>query len=403
MSITFMMDALHAQTGGTNCALPAVMVMNNGTAVTSVAQWRERRQELLHLLRLQMYGQSPGRPENMAFKVFDEDKHALNGKATRKQITVFFNGQADGPQMDLLIYIPNNIKRPPVILGLNFYGNHAVCTDKAVKITTSWMDNNDAGVVNNRATDAGRGTDTSRWPLDMILGHGYALVTAYRGDIDPDYDDGFKNGVHALYPELQNRGDNFATIAAWAWGLSRAMDYIETDKDLDAKHVVAFGWSRLGKAALWAGANDERLGIVISNESGAGGAKLFHHINGENIRRLCTVFPHWFNTNFRKYMDKDSCLPFDQHMVISLIAPRPVYIASAADDNNADPPGEFLTAKAADPVYRFLGTKGLPAEIMPPIGHPVYAQIGYHIRTGKHDVTRYDWQQYLTFIDSHFK
>ena len=400
----FIVPSSIAQTLPPSCVLPSALVMNNGTPVTTVKQWRARRQELLTVFSREMYGVSPGRPANLRFEVTETNKHALNGIATRKQVTVYFNGSVDGPAMHLLMYLPNGAgKKVPAILGLNFYGNQAVSTDTAIVVSTSWMDANDKGVVNNRATEASRGTDTSRWPIATILSRGYALITAYRGDIDPDYDDGFKNGVQALYPELENRGDNFATIAAWAWGLSRAMDYLETDKNIDVMRVAVFGWSRLGKAALWAGANDERFSMVISNESGAGGAKLFHHITGENIRRLCTVFPHWFCANFRQYIDKDSCLPFDQHMVVSLIAPRPVYIASAEEDANADPAGEFMTAKAADSVYRLLGTAGLPVNTMPAVGQPVFAQIGYHIRPGKHDVTRYDWQQYLDFADKHLK
>jgi hypothetical protein len=181
------------------------------------------------------------------------------------------------------------------------------------------------------------------------------------------------------------------------------MDYLETDKAIDAEKVAVFGWSRLGKGALWAGATDERFAMVISNESGAGGAKLFHRGVGENIRRLCTVFPHWYAANFKKYMDKDTLLPFDQHEVIALVAPRPVYIASAVDDKGADPEGEFAGAKAAEVVYRFLGKEGLPTEKIPILNTSVQGQIGYHIRSGGHDVTLFDWQQYLNFADKHFK
>ena len=386
----------------TPCPLPSAQVMNNGTPVTTLKQWPARRKELLELFTQQMYGVSPAKPTNIRFKVTDEDKNALQGMATRKQITVYFNGKEDGPVMHLLMYLPNNIHHPvPAILGLNFYGNQAISFDSAIMVDTSWMDNGDKGVVNHHATEATRGADTSRWPLAMILSHGYALVTAYRGDIDPDYDDGFKNGIQGIYPELQNRVDNFSTIAAWAWGLSRALDYLQTDKDINAKKVALFGWSRLGKAALWASATDERFGLVISNESGAGGSKLFHHNGGETVNHLCTAFPHWFCKNFRQYIGMDTCMPFDQHMVLSLIAPRPVYIGSAQDDG--DPLGDFLAAKAADSTYRFLGTKGFPATTMPAVNQPVYAQIGYHMRAGKHDVTDYDWEQYLNFIDMHFK
>jgi hypothetical protein len=385
--------------------LPNVLTMQNGNKVTTAKQWRtQRRPELIRLFKEQMYGQLPGKPVNMAFKVFDNDAHALNGIATRRQITVYFNGREDGPQMDILLYIPNGVKRPvPAIVGLNFDGNQSVNADPAIKITQSWMDKGTKGVISNKATDATRGLDASQWPLEMILNQGYAVATVYRGDIDPDYDDGFKNGVHALYPELQNRGDNFTTVGAWAWGLSRVLDYLQTDKAIDAKHTAVFGFSRLGKAALWAGAIDERFALVISNESGAGGAKLFHYTQGENINRLCTKFPHWFCANFRKYIGQDSILPFDQHMVISLVAPRPVYIASAEEDLNSGPRGEFMGAVNASPVYKLLGTGGFPDKEFPPVNSPIVGRIAYHIRPGKHNVTDYDWQQYLKFANGYLK
>lgn len=386
-----------------NDVLPDALTLFNGQKVTTAKQWNEQRKpELLTFFKKEMYGQMPGKPASMTFKVFDTDTKALNGKATRKQITVYFNGKPDGPQMDVLLYIPNKARHPvPAIVGLNFDGNHAINADPGIKITQSWVDKSTKGAVNNKATEAGRGTNASQWPLETIIDRGYALATIYRGDIDPDYDDGFVNGVQSMYPELENRGDNFATVGAWAWGLSRALDYLQTDQSINAQQVAVFGFSRLGKAALWAGATDPRFALVISNESGAGGAKLFHETDGENIRRLCTKFPYWFCNNFKKYMDQDSILAFDQHMVISLIAPRPVYIASAEGDSNSNPAGEFAGARAADPVYRLLGTEGFPGKTIPPLNTPVIGRIAYHIRPGKHDVTDYDWAQYLNFADKY--
>ncbi|WP_448698751.1 acetylxylan esterase [Mucilaginibacter sp. AW1-3] len=385
-------------------ALPGVLTMNNGKKVTTAKQWfNERRPELLTLFKKEMYGQLPGRPKDMTFKVFDTDTKALNGKATRKQITVYFNGKPDGPQMDILLYIPNNVKHPvPAIAGLNFDGNHAINSDPAIKLSTSWFDKG-KNVINNHATEAMRGTNAAQWPLEMIMDKGYAVATVYRGDIAPDHDHNLNEGIFPMYPELENRPDNFATVGAWAWGLSRILDYLETDKAIDNKHVAVFGFSRLGKAALWAGATDERFALVISNESGAGGAKLFHETAGEGIRRLSTKFPFWFCNNFKKYTDQDSILPFDQHMVISLVAPRPIYVASAEGDLNSNPKGEFMGALAASPVYKLLGTSGLPVAIMPPVNTPVVGRIAYHIRTGTHNVTDFDWTQYLNFADQYLK
>lgn len=392
--------------------LPDPLVMNDGSRVGSKEQWHnQRRKELLEMFSREMYGQSPAKPEDMRFNVFDDDPDALDGKATRRQVRISISRSGWEMSMDVLIYIPNRrkVKAVPAIVALNFWGNHAVHPDPHIKLSESWMEArtgfaNLSCVQENRATEACRGINAAQWPVEEMLDRGYALVTVYREDIASDVPaTQFTTGVHTLYPEWQEREDNFGTIAAWAWGLSRIVDYLETDKDIDTGQIALFGWSRLGKAALWAAANDKRFSLVISNQSGAGGAKIFRRNTGEKIHRLCTVFPHWYSKSFRKYMDKDSILPFDQHMVISLIAPRPVYIGSAEDDELADPAGEFMGALAADPVYKFLGTEGLPVKTIPPLNRSVQGQIGYHIRIGKHDVTGYDWNQYLDFMDKHFK
>lgn len=381
-------------------SVPNVLLLNNGSKVTTVKQWeKQRRPEILQTLTTEMYGVAPAVPK-ISFEVFDNDNTALDGKATRKQIRIWFNKNKQGVFMDMLLYVPNNtIGKAPVILGLNFNGNHAVTKDVQVRLNANRMDKA-KGVVNGRATDSSRGSEAVLWPIETILLHGYAVATIYRGDIAPDFTDGQNEGVQAQYPGLKNRPDNFATIAAWAWGLSRGLDYLLTDNSVDAKSAIVFGFSRLGKAALWAGANDARFKIVISNESGAGGAKLFHCPEGEGITRLTTVFPHWFNNNFKKYAGQDTLLAFDQHMVIALIAPRPVYVASAIDDKNSNPQAEFLGLKMAEPVFMLYGKKGLPADTFPPLNTAVVGDIAYHIRSGGHSVTAYDWQQYLAFIDT---
>ncbi|WAC12822.1 glucuronyl esterase domain-containing protein [Dyadobacter pollutisoli] len=390
-----------------NNPLPDPLLFNNGQKVKSVKQWPARRKEILEIMTTQMYGTSPGRPKNMRFEVFDNDPKALGGKATRKQVTVHIKEKDKEAQFDLLIYIPNKAKHPvPAIIGINFIGNQAIIADPGVKLTTAWVENSKMFPCgeNGKATETCRGVNASQWAVDSILDRGYALVTMYREEIASDRKETmFQTGVHTLYPELQNREDNFSTMAAWAWALSRGMDYIETDKDIDAKRVAVFGFSRLGKAAFWAGATDQRFAMVLSNESGAGGGKQFRRGIGENITRLCTVFPHWYAKSLRKYMDKDSELPFDQHFVMALIAPRPVYLATAEEDRNADPAGEFETAKASDGIYKFLGTKGFAGTTFPALNEPVFGQIGFHIRPGGHDVKMFDWIQFLTFSDLHLQ
>ena len=384
---------------------PDPLVFAAGSRVSTPKQWPMRRLEILKNASVQMYGTAPSPPHKLRFELLEREGTYFDGAATRRQVRIHVEGPGGDRAVDLLTYLPAKRKRSPVVLGMNFWGNHTVCRDPEIRLARSWVEDGknpfvDLGcVVGHHATDACRGIDARRWPVEALLKRGYGLATFYRGDVDSDLPGGSATSLRAAFPDLQARKDNFSTIGAWAWTLSRALDCLETDHAVSAHRVAVFGWSRAGKAAVWAGACDERFAAVLSQESGAGGVKLFRRNAGENIRRLNTAFPHWYCTNFRQYNGLDAELPFDQHLILSAIAPRPIHIASAVDDRLSDPQGEFRSAVLATPVYKFLGSTGLPATEMPPVNSPIFGRISYHIRPGGHDVTDYDWEQYMTFMD----
>ena len=357
----------------------------------TVKDWeKKRRPELVKLFEKQMYGSVPGKPDALHFRVRENDPAALGGFATRRQVRIFFNAE-ESEYEDLLIYVPNNRKGPaPAFLGVNFFGNHTIDPDPGIFLPDSLRYRADY-------TLNPRGSQQQRWPLREILERGYAVATYCCEDVVPDAD-GYA-GVRSLY-----EGYTWGALAAWGWGLSRALDYLETDADVDASLVAVFGHSRMGKAAVWAGARDTRFAMVVSNASGCGGAALSRRRYGETVRRINTHFPYWFCESFHKYGDNEDMLPFDQHELLALIAPRPLYVESGSEDRWSDPKGEFLGLVNASPVYQLYGYEGFAPSEWPAVEHPVTkGRTGYHIRNGRHEILLYDWLQYLAFADRFLK
>jgi len=353
----------------------------------TVKEWeRTRRPALVKMFEEKMYGSVPGKPEGLHFVVRDSDPNALDGLATRRQVRLFIDAE-ESQYEDLLIYIPNHRKgAAPAFLGVNFFGNHTIDTDPGIFLPDSLRYRKDY-------TLDPRGSQQQRWPLRTILERGYAVATFCCEDIVPDAE-GYA-GIRSSY-----EGYTWGALAAWGWGLSRALDYLETDADVDAARVAVFGHSRMGKAAVWAGARDTRFAMVVSNASGCGGAALSRRRFGETVRRINTHFPHWFCENFHQYNDNEDLLPFDQHELLALIAPRPLYVESGSEDRWSDPRGEFLGLSYASPVYELYGYEGFTPEDQPAVEHPVTkGRTGYHIRAGRHEILLYDWLQYLDFAD----
>lgn len=390
--------------------LPGILVTKDGHKITTVEEWETiRRPELLKLFEDQVYGKVPDTRVKVTHKLTRYNKDALSGKARIKEITFTVSNQALDLKFVMVIFLPEHANgKVPLFLCLNFTGNHTVSADTTISVTSAWVQNStENGIFNNTATEKSRGTSASNYPIETILARGYGFATIYYGEVDPDFDDDFKNGLQPLFykpGQVRPAPGEWGSIGAWAWSLGRAMDYFETDADIDARKIAVLGHSRLGKTALWAGALDQRFAMVISNNSGCGGAALSKRIFGEDVATINSVFPHWFCDNFNTYNHNEAALPVDQHELIGLIAPRPVYIASAEDDAWADPLGEYLSGYYGSEVYRLYGFKALENIRMPQTDQPVkQGFVGYHIRKGAHDLSGYDWMQYLDFADYHFK
>ncbi|MFT4114552.1 alpha/beta fold hydrolase [Silvibacterium sp.] len=390
----------------------------DGKPVVDAAMWNtQRRPEVLRLFEENEFGVTPieAKAAVMHAKVLERDDHALNGLAVREQIELTFDpapGIAPPTQaarsMRLLLYVPRVQHASPVVLGLNFLGNQSVIDDPGILPTPVWSKPKGSAVLLHEVPAANtRGAGAEQWQVEMLLKHGYGLATIYYGDIEPDFKDAAQYSMRQLFqkPGAELAPDSWGAFGAWAWGLSRAMDYLQNDPLVDASHVAVTGHSRLGKAADWAAAQDTRFAALLSTESGHGGQTIQRRALGETVEHLEHSFPYWFCPAYARWAGHDSEIPVDGNLLMSLMAPRLLYVASAAGDEWSDPKGEFLSAVSASSVYRLLGEKALPAETpMPAVDAAIGldGNVAYHERAGKHDVTSFDWEHYIAFLNLHW-
>jgi hypothetical protein len=345
--------------------------------IASAEEWEHgRRDEVLRLFEEQVFGAAPtGRPDRMAFEV-ERTEGWMGGAAVRKQVRIVTEGPGGANAIRLLLFVPTSAgERPcPAFLLINNRGGEHM--------------------------DASRENRSPFWPAEAIVARGFAAAVFDNADADPDRHDGFRDGVHGVFdpPGAPRPPHAWGTIAAWAWAASRAMDYLETDPEIDSTKAAVVGHSRGGKTALWAGATDRRFAMVVSNNSGCTGAAVSRGKRGESIRQINDRFPHWFCENYKAYNDDEDALPVDQHMLIGLIAPRHVYVASATEDLWADPESEFLGLSFASPVFRLYGLTGIAGRPMPAPEQPLHTNgMGYHLRTGVHEMTEYDWDRFMDY------
>ncbi|MCW3081547.1 MAG: putative acetyl xylan esterase [Segetibacter sp.] len=360
--------------------LPDVLKTTSNVEVKNTRTWENsRRPELLKLFENNIYGQMPKKYSSIKYTVTKEDATAMNGKAKLKQVMIEVFNNNNSVRINLILFIPNAANKPvPAFL-----------------------------LINNRERDNTDPTRTKKsefWPAEMLVDSGYAIAAIHVSDLAPDDKEKYVEGVLQLYPEQLTAANGMKAISAWAWGASRVMDYFATDTDIDAKRVAVVGHSRGGKASLLAAAEDQRFALCITNCSGNTGAALARRQFGERINRINATFPHWFNTNYKKYNNNENALPVDQHMLISLVAPRPLYATNASKDLWADPTGTFLALKNAEKVYALYGIKSnLPAN-PPGVNQPIiYASLAYHNREGEHNLTAYDWSNFIRFATYHYK
>jgi hypothetical protein len=383
--------------------LPDPLVTTKGERVRDAATWtRVRRPEILRMFESIQFGKAPGKPDKVIVDRFDTGTVALRGKAIRRQTTLYFTDDRNGPKAELLSYVPADAKGPvPLLLQISFSPNSNVVADSGIKPGEMWS-------RDKKRVPAPRGGAFGRVDPLPFLANGIGFATLYYGDIEPDFIGGVPLGIRGRYLEPGQTApapDEWGAIAAWAWGLRRVMDHLETEKAIDAKRVALLGASRLGKTVLWTGATDPRFAVIIASVSGESGAALSRRNYGETVRHMTdsTRYEYQFAKTYQSYGNRVNELPMDGHMLVSLIAPRPLLLQTGSTDYWSDPKGEYLSAVAASPVWKLFGKDGLATDHYPAPGEPVLSTLGYSMHAGPHGILPYDWPVYLEFLKKYLK
>jgi hypothetical protein len=378
--------------------LPDPLVTSKGVRVRDAETWmRVRRPEILRMMESIQFGRAPGKPDKVIVDRFDRGTPALGGKAIRRQTTLYFTDDRSGPKAELLSYVPADARGPvPLLLQISFSPNANVVDDPGIKPGEMWS-------RDRKRVPAPPASAFGRVDVLPFLANGIGFATLYYGDIEPDFKGGIPFGIRGRYlkpGQKEPAPDEWGAIAAWAWGLRRVMDYLETEPAIDAKRVALLGSSRLGKTVLWTGATDERFAVILASVSGESGAALSRRNYGETVRHMTdsTRYDYQFAHNYQSYGDRVNELPFDGHMLVSLIAPRPLLLQTGSTDFWSDPKGEYLSAVAASPVWKLLGKEGLATDHYPAAGEPILSTLGYSMHEGRHGILPYDWPVFLEYL-----
>ncbi|MGA0437361.1 MAG: acetylxylan esterase [Limisphaerales bacterium] len=370
--------------------LPPLLTTSSGQSVETPEAWMEqRRPEILSLFANLIYGRvpAPAKPIEVSYEVVLEDKGFMDGMATRKDVKIHLENTKGRMSMHFLVFVPNNAQKPvPAFFKHSFNNTQSDDFD---------------------ASSSRPGFLKNGWPLGELFERGYGFCAVYQQDLVRHNEVEFLHSIHKLfYPEGQSfpKSHEWGVLSACAWGASRAMDYLETDPEIDHSRIAIMGHSKMGKATLWTAAQDERFALAISAQSGCAGAALWRRKSGETLKKMVTRFPYWLCRNAWKFVEQEDDLPVDQHMLLACIAPRPIYVHSSTDDTWADSRGEYLSAYHASEVYQLLGKKALESSMLPEVGKPIIeSHVGYHIREGGHSIEMYDWQRFMDFADYHLR